>query len=68
MKNKEKKEEDVIYEDIKFNKVKVDNNKILENIEGLKYSLDEMQNIENEIHFMTLLIFSKFFFQWGNGI
>ena len=42
MKNKEKKEEDVIYEDIKFNKVEVDNNKILENIEGLKYSLDEM--------------------------
>ena len=68
MKNKEKKEEDVICEDIKFNKVEVDNNKILENIEGLKYSLDEMQNIENEIHFMTLLIFSKFFFQWGNGI
>ena len=68
MKNKEKKEEDVIGKDIKFNKVEVDNNKILENIEGLKYSLDEMQNIENEIHFMTHLIFSKFFFQWGNGI
>ncbi len=49
IKNKEKKEEDVIGKDIKFNKVEVDNNKIFENIEGLKYSLDEMQNIENEI-------------------
>ena len=49
IKNKEKKEEDVIGKDIKFNKVEVDDNKIFENIEGLKYSLDEMQNIENEI-------------------
>ena len=35
MKNKEKKEEDVIGKDIKFNKVEVDDNKIFENIEGL---------------------------------
>ena len=46
---KEKKEEKEINKDIVFNKVDIDAKKIMENIEGLKYSLEEIQNTEDEI-------------------
>ena len=46
-KNKEKKDE--INKDIEFKTVEIDKKKILENINTLKYSLEEIQNTEDEI-------------------
>ena len=48
-KNKNKKEEDEINKDISFKTVEIDNTKILENINSLKYSLEEIQTAEDEI-------------------
>ena len=47
-KEKEKKENE-INKDIEFKKVEIDKKKILENISTLKYSLEEIQNTEDEI-------------------
>ena len=41
--------EDEIKKNISFNTVEIDNKKILENISTLKFSLDEVQNMEDEI-------------------
>ena len=48
-KNKNKKEENEINKDISFKTVEIDNTKILENINSLKYSLEEIQTAEDEI-------------------
>jgi len=47
-KEKEKKENE-INKDIEFKTVEIDTKKILENISTLKYSLEEIQNTEDEI-------------------
>ena len=48
VKEKEKKE-NVINKDIEFKTIEIDTKKILENISTLKYSLEEIQNTEDEI-------------------
>ena len=47
--NKDKKIENELNKDISFKTIEIDNKKIFENIETLKYSLEEIQTTEDEI-------------------
>jgi hypothetical protein len=49
IKDKDKKEENELNKDISFKTVEIDTKKILENIETLKYNLEEIQTADDEI-------------------